>query len=399
MIQLTDEQQALIDLVALRQPRIACLTGGPGTGKSTVIKELVQRLQLDGRSCALAAPSGKAAQRLAEVTGREAQTIHRLLRLRPETLQHQPITQAVVVVDEVSMVDTCLFAQLVRACFEGGGRVRTLLLVGDPDQLPPVGPGQPFQDLLQATSVTVPTVRLTVVQRQALESGIVRAAYAIKAGHEPDYAADFRLVTCPDAADVPGAVWQVIQELQLHPEASQVLCPQKTHDAGVESINKHVERVRCPAAEGGPMVRGKFRAGSKVIHTKNDYTLGVFNGELGFVTAARPGPDGKEAKDELDVRIGDRELLYRGAAIKMLAPAWALTVHKSQGSEWPTVIFVAHKQHSFMLSRSLLYVAVTRARHRVVVVGDREAVARAVRKVDDLRRKTLLQRWLKKEAS
>lgn len=396
MIALTDEQQALVDLVSLRQPRIACLTGGPGTGKTFVIRALLDTLRGQGVACALAAPSGKAAQRLEESTGRPASTIHRLLALRPETKAHQPLQAPVVVVDEASMIDVPLFAQLVRACFEGGGRVRTLLLVGDPDQLPPVGPGQPFHDLLNGASVpnaavSIPVVRLTKVQRQALDSGIVRAAYAIQGGQEPGWAPDFRLEPCPEAADVPAKVWQVIQELELDPERSQVLCPQKTHDAGVEAINRHIERVR---GGDGPIVRERFRRDTKVIHTKNDYDLGVFNGELGFVLEAKPGPAGKPAQDELVVEIAGERKSYRGAQINMLQPAWALTVHKSQGSEWRDVIFVAHRQHSFMLSRSLLYVAVTRARDRVVVVGEADAVAKAVRKIDDTRRRTLLQRWL-----
>lgn len=391
MIALTDEQQALVDLVTQQQPRIACLTGGPGVGKTFTVRALIDALRAQGVPSALAAPSGKAAQRLEESTGRPASTIHRLLALRPETKAHQPITTPVVVIDECSMIDVPLFSQLVRACFEGGGRVRTLLLVGDPDQLPPVGPGQPFHDLLSGVTIKVPTVRLTKVQRQALDSGIVRAAYAIQGGEEPGWAPDFRLVPCPEAADVPGKVWQVIRELELDPERSQVLCPQKTHDAGVESINRHIERVR---GGDGPIVRERFRKDTKVIHVKNDYDLGVFNGELGFVLEAKPGPAGKPQQDELTVEIAGERKVYRGAQINMLQPAWALTVHKSQGSEWRDVIFVAHRQHSWMLSRSLLYVAVTRARDRVVVVGEADAVAKAVRKVDDTRRRTLLQRWL-----
>lgn len=388
---LTSEQQALVDLVAGPDaPRIACLTGGPGTGKTFTVRALVDALRLQGKSCALAAPSGKAAQRLEQATSRPASTIHRLLGLRPEVMRPLTLSHHVVVVDEASMIDCVLFATLVKACFEGGGRVRTLLLVGDPDQLPPVGPGQPFHDLLGAKAVTVPTARLTVVQRQALDSGIVRAAYSIRDGREPDWAPDFRLVTVPEAKGVPAAVWSVMQEL-ADSSQSQVLAPQKSYDAGVDAINRHVEAVR---GASGPCVREKFRRATKVIHCKNDYDLNVFNGEIGEVVEARPDPKGEASRDEVLVAIAGETKRYRGAQIGMLQPAWALTVHKSQGSEWLDVIFVAHSQHSFMLSRSLLYVAVTRARNRVVVVGQAEAVAKAVRKVEDTRRKTLLQRWL-----
>jgi exodeoxyribonuclease V alpha subunit len=393
---LTAEQQSFVDLVLHGQPRIAVLTGGPGTGKTTTIRTLISALRGAGRSFAIAAPSGKAAQRAEEALEgvATASTIHRLLAMLPESNEHEPLTASVVVIDEASMIDVKLFSHVMRACFEGGGRVDTLVLVGDPDQLPPVGPGQPFLDLLCATTVSVPCVRLTQVHRQALESGIVRAAHAIREGHEPDWADDFRLVECEDQKDVPATVLAVVDELELDPESSQILAPQRERGPGVDAVNKFVEDRR--AAEGGPLLREKFRVGTKVLNGKNDYQLRVFNGETGFVTKIEPAP--KPALERVHVRLGAgrlaRDVVYRGAQINYLSQAWAMTVHRSQGSEYRSVVLVAHQAHQFMLSRSLLYVACTRARDRVVVVGQKSAVARAVRKVDDTSRTTLLQRWL-----
>lgn len=395
---LTDEQEAAVELVVDRAPPVACLTGGPGTGKTSTIKELLRRLTSQGRSYALAAPSGKAAARLAEATGAQAKTIHRLLYLKPgEKPRPEPLGAEVVVVDEASMIDVPLMAHLCHAAFEGGGQVRTLLLVGDAEQLPPVGPGSPFHDLL--SSGAVPTVRLTQVQRQAAESGIVRAAYAIRDGKAPEWGEDFRLAVEPDAERIPARVLAVAQELQMDVERSQVLAPQNTGGAGVKSLCAFLERARG-GEELGALLRDRYRVGTKVIATKNDYGRMVFNGEQGWVEAVEEGPGGKRGKDRMLVRIAGQEHEYRGEEIKNnLMPAWALTVHRSQGSEWPDVVFVAHRSHTHMLTRSLLYVAVTRARDRVVVVGTQDAVDRAVKTVRDLKRRTNLQRWLAQEAA
>lgn len=396
MIELTAEQQRLVDLVAGdHPPRVVCLTGGPGTGKTSTIRELVRRLRARGRTVALAAPSGKAAQRVAQSMEGEAEasTIHRLLRMRPEAYEHEPLLGTdVLVLDEASMIDTQLMASVLAASFEGGGRVRTVVLVGDADQLPPVGPGQPFVDLLAARAVDVPTVRLTVIQRQEEASGIVLAAHAIQRGEEPEWRDDFQLVEVDALGDVPGACLRVYEEQALRPETSQVLAPQRTTKGGVDAINEAFETRR---ESRGELLRGKFRVGTKAINVKNDYTLGVFNGEVGFVVGLEAGA--APAKDMVEVEFGGtdaRRVVYRGAQLGMLQPAWALTCHKSQGSEYDAVVVVAHKGHSYMLTRSLLYVAVTRARSRVVVVGQRAAVVSAVRKVADLQRRTLLQRWL-----
>lgn len=389
-IDLTDEQRAAVDMAVDGGHRVCCLTGGPGTGKSTTIRELVRRLREQGRRVTLAAPSGKAALRLSQAAGIPASTIHRMLFLRPGSMEPQPLVYEVVVVDEASMIDVELMAALMRAAFEAG-TVQTLLLVGDADQLPPVGPGQPFLDML--ASGVVPTARLTKIQRQAEKSGIVQAAHAIKAGRAPEWAPDFELVECPDAERVPSTVHQVLELYEANAEDTLVLAPKRDGSAGVKALNDFIETRRGAKPT---LVRGMFRPGTRVIQTANNYDYAVFNGELGWVVEAHEGEGKKRNADRVVVEWPGRPRCdYRGGMLNQLLPAWAMTVHRSQGSEAKLVVVVAHKQASFMLTRSLLYVAVTRARERVVLVGDSRAVEGAVRKVADVSRDTMLRRWFK----
>jgi len=385
---LTAEQQQVVDIVAgPNPPRLALLTGGPGVGKTTTIKAVIAALEQRGRSFALCAPSGKAAKRMEEATGAEAQTIHRMLFLRPGSDAAQPADAQVVIVDESSMVDVRLMATLLRACY--GGEAQTVLLVGDPEQLPPVGAGRPFHDMLEHKAGA--TVTLTQVHRQARESGIIRAAYRIRAGKAPEWTEDFELVEVEDAAAVP----EIAHDIGglSDPDDVQILSPQSTLAAGTKAINDYADEHRPGGLPAAKRVRGLFAAGTKVIHTQNDYTMQIFNGELGWVVEASEGKHRRA--DRAVVEIAGGRKVYTGAKLKMLKPAWALTVHKSQGSEWDTVVVVAHPQHTYMLSRSLLYVAATRARKRVVVVGTQGAVEGAVGRVRDLRRRTMLARWLK----
>jgi exodeoxyribonuclease V alpha subunit len=406
MVQLTAEQQSAVDMVTGDDPpRVACLTGLPGTGKTTAIGAIVSALH--GKTVRLCAPSGKAAKRINESTGHETFTVHRLLGLNPRQKEPNPLHAHMVIVDEASMVDVGLMDSLVQACFHGGGEVRTLLLVGDPEQLPPVGPGQPFLDMLHSEST--PTVRLTEPQRQALNSGVIRAAYAIHNGEAPQWASDFQLIEVEDADDIPERIWDLLLEHSCEVSDVQILAPQRRGAAGVNALNAFLDRrtwTTCrPGEYEASLVRG-FRVGTKVIHTKNDYQLvahgtegiteGVMNGECGIVVAARRGEgrDGKpvERRDQILVELDDGRgvVTYKGAAIKMLQQSWAMTVHKSQGSEWPGVVMIAHPSHQFMLSRSLFYVGVTRAMRNVWVVGTQAAVSRAVRNVKDVTRNTNL---------
>lgn len=387
-LELTSEQGRAVELATRDYPPVMVITGGPGTGKSTVLRAILDEYQSQGLRALLMAPSGKAAVRMKEATGRPAFTIHSALGLFNGGAYRQGgIDYAdVVVVDEVSMVDSRVMA----AVFEQTAHVRTLILVGDADQLPPVQEGCPFLDLVRHE--VVPTVRLTQVHRQAAESGIIRAAHQINRGRAPEWCEDFRLVSCEEADEVPGAVSRTIREVSLGAEAFQVLSPQKTRVAGVNSLNEHLERQRSTK---DPLLRDRFRAGTRVIQTVNDYDLRVMNGEQGFVVRVEPGRTQHE--DQVWVRFDQGEVHYRGGQVRMLQPAWAITTHKSQGSQWDTVIFVAHKSVGFLLTRSLLYVAVTRAERQVVVVGQQAAVDSAVRRVKDVRRRTLLGLWLGRE--
>lgn len=386
-VALTPEQAEAVRLAAEACPPVMAITGGPGTGKSTVVRAILDALERQGRRAALLAPSGKAAVRLREATGRSAQTIHSALGLMGGFSKGIGLAR-VVVVDEASMVDSRVMA----AVFESTAHVDTLILVGDADQLPPVQEGCPFLDVLR--SAVVPTVRLTTVHRQAAESGIVRAAHRIQAGKLPEWTDDFRFVPCEEAEHVGPRVVELVRELDLDPHDLQVLSPQKTGPVGTQALSIHLEAARGGA---GPTVRERFRPGTRVIQTVNDYDLRVMNGEQGVVLEALPGrfPHEDRLVVERDQAAG--HVTYRGGQLHMLQPAWAITCHKSQGSEWNTVVFVAHKSAAFLLTRSLLYVAVTRAQKRVVVVGQEEAVELAVKKVQDLRRRTLLGLWLAKK--
>lgn len=399
LVALTQEQAAAVDLVtAARPPRVSCITGGPGVGKTYTVRAIVEACARQGRKVALAAPSGKAALRLEEAAGRQAKTIHRLLGVCPGAeSEPAPVDADVVVVDEASMVDTYLMEGLMLGCFGGGGdlhRTQSLVLVGDADQLPPVGPGQPFHDLLG--SGAVPHARLTQIQRTGEGSGISWAAARIREGKSPQWTADCELVEVEKAEDVPRACWEAFVRLGGYSSRTQVLIPQKDRAAGVHAVNVHMESGGPPPADPG-LLRDKFRRGTKVIHTKNAYDMGedgIFNGELGYVVSVHEGKGARRQDDSALVDIAGQRIRYAGSQLKWLQPAWAITVHKSQGSEWEDVIVVCHPTHSFMLSRSLLYVALTRARKRVVVIGTQGAVDLAVRKVKDLRRRTQLRRWL-----
>lgn len=389
-MKLTAEQEQAISLATEDQPALMVLTGGPGTGKTTTLRELLQRAGQRGMRAVCAAPSGKAAQRMEEATGRPSSTLHRLMGLLPGSTAWDPIQADLLVIDEASMVDVPLMACALQAAQAGG--VKTVLLVGDADQLPPVGPGQPFHDLLEGK--VCPAVRLTQVHRQAQESGIVRAAHAIVNGDEPEWAEDFRLVECDELEGIPAACFAVASEHGMDPKHSQILAPQRNTSGGVEAICRHIELAR---GIDEPLVRELYRKGTKVINTKNDYQQGVFNGELGEVVSAKSGGK-KRSKDELRVFIAGEIRTYRGAAIKALKPAWALTVHKSQGSQWDEVIVVAHKSHTHMLTRRLLYVAITRGAKRVWVVGQAEAVAKAARNTRDAKRNTWLAQRFARDA-
>ncbi|HTR52395.1 MAG TPA: ATP-dependent RecD-like DNA helicase, partial [Kofleriaceae bacterium] len=395
-VTLADQQRRAVE-AALRD---ACtvITGGPGVGKTTIVKAIAHLARLGHRRVALAAPTGRASKRLAEATALEAMTIHRLLEYQPHESafaknRENPLEADVIVVDEASMIDTPLFRALVTAVRPGA----QLVLVGDVDQLPSVGPGQVLADVIASDAATV--IRLTEIFRQAAASKIVVSAHKINRGEVPDLdsapgASDFYFI----ARDDPDAARATIVELVAERIPArfgfdavadvQVLTPMHRGELGTAAINQALhERLNPPRDGGAELVRGdrRFRAGDKVMQLRNDYDKSVFNGDIGVIASI--DVDGGVVR----VDFGDgRVATYERAELDQLVHAYAVSVHKSQGSEYPAVVIPLVTQHFMMLQRSLLYTAVTRGKKLVVIVGTKRAVALAVKNADARRRYTWL---------
>lgn len=380
-MKLDASQESALQL-ALREP-ISIITGGPGTGKTTIIRELLTRLR--GKHTALCAPTGKAAKRMQEATGKEAKTIHRLLAYNPQEGfwfgENEQLPYDVVIVDEVSMVDTELLSHLLKAIDE---RRTRLVLVGDFNQLPSVGPGAILSDLVK--SELVPLARLNQVHRSAEGSWICNNAPRILEGQELLLMKrdGFQFVE----VDSAGNVGKFCGDLYRKDNGLQILTPQSTGHAGTGALNIEMQRRFNPPMPGmyeWKTGAGILRVNDKVIHTKNDYDLGVFNGECGVITRI----DGTKA---LEVQYPDRQypVEYSRDQTRALKLAYALTIHKSQGSEWPWVIVIVHSTHTFMLTRQLLYTAVTRGKEGVIIVGNRKGIDAALKCKRDSKRNTAL---------
>ncbi|MFE5674071.1 ATP-dependent RecD-like DNA helicase [Streptomyces erythrochromogenes] len=391
---LAPEQRDAVRLALTR--RVAVLTGGPGCGKSFTVRSIVELARAKKAKVVLAAPTGRAAKRLAELTGAEASTVHRLLELKPggdaAYDRDRPLDADLVVVDEASMLDLLLANKLVKAVAPGAH----LLLVGDVDQLPSVGAGEVLRDLL-AEGGPVPAVRLTRIFRQAQQSGVVTNAHRINTGLPPitDGLPDFFLFPEEDteaagvlAVDV--AARRIPARFGLDPRRDvQVLAPMHRGPAGAGNLNGLLQQAMTPARPDLPEKRfgGRvFRVGDKVTQIRNNYEKGangVFNGTVGVVTAL----DADEQR--LTVRTEeDEEIVYEFGELDELAHAYAVTIHRSQGSEYPAVVIPVTTGAWMMLQRNLLYTAVTRAKKLVVLVGSRKALGQAVRTVSAGRRYT-----------
>jgi exodeoxyribonuclease V alpha subunit len=383
--------------------KVAVLTGGPGCGKSFTVRSIVALAAAKGARVVLAAPTGRAAKRLTELTGVEAQTVHRLLQLRPGGEpgfdRDKPLPADLVVVDESSMLDLLLANKLVRAVPPGAH----LLMVGDVDQLPSVGAGEVLRDLL-AEGGPVPHVRLTQVFRQASRSGVVTNAHRINAGSPPQVRGldDFFLFATEDAEEaarltVDVVVRRIPARFGLDPRRDvQVLTPVHRGPAGAAALNELLQEALTPARPDRAEKRfgGRvFRVGDKVSQIRNDYDKGangVFNGTQGVVTAIDPvGQTLTVVTDE------DEAIAYDFGELDELVHAYAVTVHRSQGSEYPCVVVPLTTSAWTMLQRNLLYTAVTRAKELVVVVGSQRALAQAVRATGSGRRHTALAHRLR----
>ncbi len=377
--------------------RLSILTGGPGTGKTQTMRALVGTLRADKRTVLLCAPTGKAARRLADATGATATTIHRLLGFVPgEGFQHDeddPIPDGgMLVVDEASMLSLDLAVALLRAI---GPRTH-VLLVGDVDQLAPVGPGRVLQDLLE--SQAVPAVRLTRIFRQAERSLIVRTAHAINRGEPPqtrpgpDDIRDFFFIDRPDAAAAADEIVSLATaRLPTHYGVDavggvQVLAPQRRGAAGVDALNQRMRAILNP---GGRQAKGSgLREGDRVMQTRNDHDAEVMNGELGMLVRV-DGDDVLMAMDD------GRTIRLPSMRLDTWDLAYACTVHKAQGSSVPVAVVPVLGEHRHMLTRNLLYTAVTRAERACVMVGERAAVTQALQRVDGATRFTALPRRIR----
>ncbi|MGI5338100.1 SF1B family DNA helicase RecD2 [Streptomyces sp. CA-181903] len=382
--------------------KVAVLTGGPGCGKSFTVRSVVELARAKRAKVVLAAPTGRAAKRLAELTGAEASTVHRLLELKPggdaAYDRDRPLDADLVVVDEASMLDLLLANKLAKAVAPGAH----LLLVGDVDQLPSVGAGEVLRDLL-APGSPVPAVRLTRIFRQAQQSGVVTNAHRINSGVPPVTTglADFFLFAEEDTEEtgrltVDVAARRIPAKFGLDPRRDvQVLAPMHRGPAGAAALNALLQQAVTPARPDLPERRfgGRvFRVGDKVTQIRNNYEKGengVFNGTVGVVTGLDP------VEQRLTVRTDeDEEVGYDFTELDELAHAYAVTIHRSQGSEYPAVVIPVTTSAWTMLQRNLLYTAVTRAKRLVVLVGSRRALGQAVRTVGAGRRCTALDHRL-----
>ena len=379
--------------------KVSVITGGPGVGKTTIVNAILRILAAKGVDILLCAPTGRAAKRMSEATGFEAKTIHRLLEVDPRTGGFKrdgenPLDCGLLVVDETSMVDVLLMRSLLAAVPDEA----VLLIVGDVDQLPSVGPGQVLADII--ASGVVPVVRLTEVFRQAARSRIVTVAHGINRGTIPDLSrpeggSDFYFVAAEDPETAVSRIVELVKtriprRFGLDPVRDiQVLCPMNRGGAGARSLNVELQAALNPAGDRKVERFGwTFAPGDKVMQIENDYDKEIYNGDIGAVVDVDP-----EA-GELTARFEGRDLLYGFGELDALVPAYAATVHKSQGSEYPAVVIPVLTQHYAMLKRNLLYTGVTRGKRLVVLVGQKKAVAIAVRNASGRRRWSKLDEWL-----
>jgi exodeoxyribonuclease V alpha subunit len=384
--------------LALRS-KIMVITGGPGVGKTTIVNSILRILAAKKVNLLLCAPTGRAAKRMTEATEMEAKTIHRLLEFDPKSFGFKrdlenPLECDLLVIDESSMVDVLLMQSLLKAVPSHAA----LLIVGDIDQLPSVGPGQVLADIIGSGSV--PVMRLTEVFRQAAQSKIITTAHAINAGRIPDLTppdgdADFYFVPAADPEQAVSRIVELVskripQRFGFDPIRDiQVLCPMNRGGVGARSLNIELQAALNPAGEKKVERFGwTFGPGDKVMQIENDYDKDVYNGDIGMIE------DVDLDEGEVAVNFDGRTVTFVFGELDTLVPAYAATIHKSQGSEYPAVVIPVMTQHYAMLQRNLIYTGVTRGKKLVVLVGQARAVAIAVKNVSGRRRWSKLDEWL-----
>ena len=383
-----------IQMKAIRtalESKILILTGGPGTGKTSTTRGIITAFRETGAKILLAAPTGRAAKRLSETTGMEAKTVHRLLEVKPpegyQRNETNPLEGDVLIVDECSMIDLLLMHNLLKAVPDS----MTLILVGDVDQLPSVGAGNVLRDLID--SGCFPVVRLTKIFRQAQSSRIITNAHRINKGQMPDLSngreSDFFFVEQEDAEAAAGEIVDLIKtrlpaHFRVSPRDIQVLSPMQRGAVGAANLNQMIQEAVNPGETGFRRGGVSFRARDKVMQIRNNYEKEVFNGDIGIVESTDP------EERELIVNFEGRSITYDISELDELVLAYAVTIHKSQGSEYPIVVMPILMSHYVMLQRNLVYTGVTRAKKVLVLVGTKKALALAVRNSTVRKRNTLL---------
>jgi exodeoxyribonuclease V alpha subunit len=379
--------------------KVLIITGGPGVGKTTIVNSILRILRAKNVEMVLCAPTGRAAKRMSEATGQEAKTIHRLLEADPKAGgfrrdQDNPLDTDLLVIDEASMIDVPLMHALLKAV----PAQAALLIVGDIDQLPSVGPGQVLADLIG--SGVIPVVPLTEVFRQAAQSRIVTMAHRINKGELPDFAkpegdSDYYFIEANEPEKAIAVILELVREripkrFGLDPICGvQVLCPMNRGRIGARSLNIELQKaLNPPGADKIEKFGSTFAPKDKVMQIENDYDKEVYNGDTGFVTKI----DADEG--QVFVSFDGREVIYESGELDNLVLAYATTIHKAQGSEYPAVILPVMTQHYAMLQRNLLYTGLTRGKRLVVIAGQKKAVAIAVRNVSGRKRWSKLREWL-----
>ena len=379
--------------------KVSVITGGPGTGKTTILNCIIKILSAKKIKIKLCAPTGRAAKKMSEATGMEAFTIHRLLQFQPSLgdFKHNENNQLdcdLLIVDESSMVDVPLMHSLLKAVNEK----TAMLIVGDVDQLPSVGAGQVLKDIIDSQKIEL--VKLTEIYRQAQNSDIVVNAHLINQGKFPILKPkgdekDFYFIEANDAEDIANMVKLLVKDripkkFQFNPiKDIQVLCPMQRGGCGARYFNIELQKILNPNYLAGVEKFGqKYARGDKVMQTENNYEKEVYNGDIGYITNV------DHEEHEVKIYFDDREVIYSFTELDEITLAYATTIHKSQGSEYPVVVIPISMQHYVMLKKNLLYTAVTRGKQLVILVGQKKAISVAVRNKKNINRFTKLKKWI-----